>query len=201
MRTHRHRISPNSVRQAPRSTSSVLLAVMVSLVVGCVANNDKDNASAVQSVRDISRFESTIDFDNGDFRAQLDSGWYELESDEDNSFRWIANHAVAYLKNNDSAQGVELSFYIPEIRYYRNDSLNLTMAVDGIEVFAQGYDSSGSSSAVAVLPKIVKSRPVLRIDISVDRRYEPPGSYDPRKLALIVDGLKLTSSVTAETNE
>ncbi len=164
----------------------------------CVQSTDRENLKS--TTRDVSRFESVIDFDNGDFSTQLDSGWYQLEEDEDNSFRWIDTHAVAYLRNSDSAKALQLDFYIPEIRNYRDSTVTITMKVDGSDVLTKTYDSSGNQTAFALLPKETHKRPILRIDLSVDKNYTPSrGSYDPRQLAVIVGALKLTASDIPDT--
>lgn len=174
------------------------LVLIAALSQGCTSRDHEDSRRPSNPRGNPDAFESAIDFDNGDFSSQLDSGWFNLEEDENNGFRWISEHAIAYLKNNDSAKCVQLSFYVPEIRNYRNSTLALAIAVDGIGVFAERYDSSGNQIAFAPLPKGSKRRAILRVDIGVDRLYRPPTLYDPRKLAVIVDALKLTSSDTAE---
>ncbi len=188
---------PRSSLLRPFRADIALLLMLVAC--GCTGNDKQRDIPGPMRSKNPASFESVIDFDNGDYSAQLDSGWYQLEEDEDNGFRWITTHAIAYVKNNDSAKAFQASFYIPDINNYPNHRLTIALKLEGIELFSQTYDSSGNHVAYAPLPRALKSKPVLRVDITADKLYTPViKSYDPRKLAVIVGDLGLTASDTAE---
>ncbi len=169
------------------------------LLSGCGPTGKNDSAVTINRHINPAAFESAIDFDVGDFSSQLDSGWYDLEEDEENGYRWISDHAIAYLKNEDSAKAIQLSFFIPDIKNYQDSIITLSMNIDGFQVLNRNYQTSGDQIASGLLPKESKDKPVLRVDVFVNKYYAPlMGFYDPRKLTVIVDALELTSSQSAE---
>ena len=87
---------------------------------------------------------------------------------------------------------LELKFTIPEVMLNRVGPMTLAARINGIDLGAQTFSSSGDFTYTRDIPATALGSDAVAIDFAVDKGL-PPGDTDPRELAVIVTSVGLTS--------
>lgn len=112
---------------------------------------------------------------------QIVSGVYQLE---DGRFRWMAARAVFLLKAPEQPSVLEVSLYRPP----QAPARAVRVAVEGRAMATMELPGPGSYVVRSSRP-IRPDKPVVHVEITVDRTFSPPG--DRRELGIILTAVGL----------
>lgn len=133
-----------------------------------------------------------IDFFKGGYEEQLGEGWFPVEANPDNVYRWIGKECSATLYPRGSEQFLQLRGAIPGFELSRRQEVGLEVFQDGALIYSQWYDRPQSLflqirvSLLAYQPHIFK----VRLS-STFCPTELGTSEDIRKLGMTISELSL----------
>ena len=107
--------------------------------------------------------------------AHLLGGFHRLEAD---NWRWMGKQGSASLLVPEDARQFELVFHIPETAPARRVAVELGGEILGEQTFA------GTGSHVLTPPAALPAGRAVRVTISADQSFRPPG--DGRDLGIVV---------------
>lgn len=115
--------------------------------------------------------------------TRLGSGWYDLESDGETSWRWMTDYSVTFLQNRYQPMQLFLEAWMPPEGDGEANSVSIRINRQTIESFHPG---SAPFSRLYLIPESLMGPDAeIPLEISVTGTG-PPLPNDPRKLGLML---------------
>jgi hypothetical protein len=123
--------------------------------------------------------------------VQFRKGFYDVEA---NSWRWTAKHFQVALSppRRHTEKGVELvlRFALPDVIIKTLNSIQLSAAINGLQLPPQTYRQSGDLAYVQDVPADKLSSGLVLVDFDLDKAL-PATATDNRELGIIVSQVGL----------
>jgi len=119
--------------------------------------------------------------------AQLVSGFYDLEGDSGNRWRWTGPDFVIALAPPPDPRGarLRLRLYFPETQIENLGPITLTAFVDSKPLAPQTFGKAGTYDFVRDVPACALETNVLPLHFELDR-YSPKTAAEGRDLGVVV---------------
>ena len=134
----------------------------------------------------------SIDFAQGGFEEQLGEGWFPVEANPDNVYRWTGRECSVVLYPHGQEEFLQLRGAIPGIELSRRQEVGIEIFQDGALIYSQWYDRPQSlflKVRVALVP-FQPHRFTVRLS-STFCPIEMGTSNDIRKLGMTISELSL----------
>ena len=82
----------------------------------------------------------SIDFSQGGFEEQLGEGWFPVEANPDNVYRWTGRECSVLLYPRGQEEFLQLRGAIPGIELSRRQEVGIEIFQDGALIYSQWYD-------------------------------------------------------------
>jgi len=125
--------------------------------------------------------------------GQLVSGFYGIEGQGENAWRWTGpDFELALAPPAGSERGARLlvRLYFPETQIRKLGPITLTATIDGEPLKSETFSAGGSQDFVRHVPACFLNTSVLPISFSFDP-YAPKTSADGRDLGAVVTAAEL----------
>lgn len=122
--------------------------------------------------------------------VQFRKGFYDVEA---NSWRWTGKHfQVALSPPRQTGKGVQLvlRFALADVIIKTFKSIQVSAAINGVQLAPQSYNQSGDFAYVRDVPSGQLSGDSVLIDFDLDKAL-PPTDSDHRELGIIVSQVGL----------
>jgi len=134
----------------------------------------------------------SIDFSQGGFEEQLGEGWFPVEANPDNVYRWTGRECSVLLYPRGQEEFLQLRGAIPGIELSRRQEVGIEIFQDGALIYSQWYDRP-QSLFLRVRVTLVPFQPhqfTVRLS-STFCPIELGTSNDIRKLGMTISELSL----------
>lgn len=135
---------------------------------------------------------ASIDFSKGGFEEQLGDGWFPVEANPDNVYRWTGRECSVVLYPRGQEEYLQLRGAIPGIELSRRQELGVEIFQDGSLIYSQWYDRP-QSLFLKVRVTLVPFQP-HRFAVRLSSTFCPTElgtSNDIRKLGMTISELSL----------
>ncbi|MCI0423072.1 MAG: glycosyltransferase family 2 protein [Acidobacteria bacterium] len=134
----------------------------------------------------------SIDFSQGGFEEQLGEGWFPVEANPDNVYRWTGRECSVLLYPRGEEEFLQLRGAIPGIELSRRPEVGVEIFQDGALIYSQWYDRP-QSLFLKVRVILVAFQP-HRFTVRLSSTFCPieiGASSDIRKLGMTISELSL----------
>ncbi len=133
-----------------------------------------------------------IDFSKGGFEEQLGEGWFPVEANPDNVYRWIGKECWATLYPRGNEQFLQLRGAIPGVELSRRQEVGLEVFQDGTLIYSQWYDRPQSLFFQVRVSLLPYQPHIFKVRLSSTFCPTELGtSEDIRKLGMTISELSL----------
>jgi hypothetical protein len=134
----------------------------------------------------------SIDFAQGGFEEQLEDGWFPVEANPDNVYRWIGRECSVVLYPHGQERFLQLRGAIPGIELSQRQEVGIEIFQDGTLIYSQWYDRP-QSLFLKIRVTVVRFQP-HRFKVRLSSTFCPieiGTSNDIRKLGMTISELSL----------